>query len=131
VKVVTDGAGHDVPSLSKEETNGMRKIAQANETTDERSAGAVTSEGTPTIGSGTTFIGNVLRLARLRSRKAVARRDLKDTGRCRIEGRILAPMWRGPRWRPASPGERRSFSASSVTEARDPGIRGCLRAAQT
>jgi len=58
----------------------MRKITQANETTDERSAGAVTSEGTPTIGSGTTFIGNVLRLARLRSRKVVAGRDLKDTG---------------------------------------------------
>jgi hypothetical protein len=80
VKVVTDGAGHDVPSSSKEETNGMRKITQANETTDERSTGVVTSEGTPTIGSGTTFIGDVLRLARLRARKAVAGRDLKGTG---------------------------------------------------
>jgi hypothetical protein len=80
VKLVTDGVGHDVPSSSKEETNGMRKITQANETTGERSAGAVTSEGTPTIGSGTTFIENVLRLARLRARNAVAGEGLKDTG---------------------------------------------------
>jgi hypothetical protein len=57
----------------------MRKTTRTNETTDDRSAGAITSEGTATIGSGTTFIGNLLRLARLRSRKAVAGRDLEDT----------------------------------------------------
>ena len=61
----------------------MRKITLGNETTDERSAGAVTSEGTLTIGSETTLIGNVLRLARLRSRKVVTGRDLKDSGSLR------------------------------------------------
>jgi len=53
----------------------MRKTARANETIDNHSAGGASRKVPPHIGSGIPFIGDLLRLARLRSRKAVAGDD--------------------------------------------------------
>ena len=53
----------------------MRKTTQANEATENRSAGVATPGAPPVIGPRTSFVGGLLRLARLRSRSAG-----KDTG---------------------------------------------------
>jgi hypothetical protein len=58
----------------------MRKTVQANETADDRLAGAATHEGTLSGGPRIPFVGNLIRRVRLWTRKAVAGRDLKDTG---------------------------------------------------
>lgn len=61
------------------ERTGRRKATQTNEMADDRSDGAATDEGTPAMGSGVSFIGSLLRLARLRSRKAMAAKDPRET----------------------------------------------------
>jgi hypothetical protein len=48
------------------------QTTQDNETDGDRSAGAITHGVPPGIGSNAPFIGDLLRLVRLRSRKAVA-----------------------------------------------------------
>jgi len=55
----------------------MRKTTQINQMADDLSAGVATHEGTP--GSGVSLIGSLLRLARLRSRKAIAEKGPEDT----------------------------------------------------
>ncbi|MBA2715218.1 MAG: hypothetical protein H0U55_16920 [Rubrobacteraceae bacterium] len=57
----------------------MRKTTQTNEMADDRSAGVATHEATPGMGSGVSFVGSLLRLARLRSRKVIAEKDPGDT----------------------------------------------------
>jgi len=57
----------------------MRKTVQANETPDDRPAGAATQEGTLSVGPGIPFVGNLIRFVRLRSRKAVDKKVLEGT----------------------------------------------------
>ena len=57
----------------------MRKTVQANETADDRPAGAATHEGSLSVGPGIPIVGNLIRLMRLRSRKAVDEKALEGT----------------------------------------------------
>ena len=57
----------------------MRNTGQANETADDRLAGAATHEGTLSVGPGIPFVGNLIRRARLWTRKAVDKKDREGT----------------------------------------------------
>jgi hypothetical protein len=64
---------------SDERRTPMRKAVQANETPDDHPAGAATHEGTLSVGPGIPFVGNLIRRARLRTRKAVDKKVLEGT----------------------------------------------------
>ena len=65
----------------------MRNTGQANETADDRLAGAATHEGTLSVGPGIPYVGNLIRFVRLRPRKAVDKKALEGT----ISARAIRP----------------------------------------
>jgi len=56
----------------------MRKTKQVSAPAGSRSAGATTHGASPAVGAGVPLIGNLIRLLRFRSRKAVAGEDAND-----------------------------------------------------